>query len=96
MVKVTREQLRHMWYPTCGPRREGTDSVGQRNWENMYNRHLENLQAIYYRETYKVDILNFFIYSGMIAQWDSSLSVLPVARVQFPATAEYFKGFFPG
>ena len=32
----------------------------------------------------------------MIAQWDSSLSVLPVARVQFPATAEYFKGFFPG
>jgi len=29
----------------------------------------------------------------MIAQWDSSLSVLPVARVQFPATAEYFKGF---
>jgi len=34
--------------------------------------------------------------SVMIAQWDSSLSVLPVARVQFPATAEYFKGFFPG
>ena len=32
----------------------------------------------------------------MIAQWDSSLPVLPVARVQFPATAEYFKGFFPG
>ena len=32
----------------------------------------------------------------MIAQWDSSLSVLPVARVQFPAMAEYFKGFFPG
>ena len=32
----------------------------------------------------------------MIAQWDSSLSVLPVARVQFPATPEYFKGFFPG
>jgi len=32
----------------------------------------------------------------MIAQWDSSLSVLPVARVQFPGTAEYFKGFFPG
>ena len=32
----------------------------------------------------------------MIAQWDSSLSVLPVARVRFPATAEYFKGFFPG
>ena len=32
----------------------------------------------------------------MIAQWDSSLSVLPVARVQFPATVEYFKGFFPG
>jgi len=31
----------------------------------------------------------------MIAQWDSSLSVLPVARVRFPATAEYFKGFFP-
>ena len=31
-----------------------------------------------------------------MAQWDSSLSVLPVARVQFPATAEYFKGFFPG
>ena len=34
--------------------------------------------------------------SVMIAQWDSSLSVLPMARVQFPATAEYFKGFFPG
>jgi len=32
--------------------------------------------------------------SVMIAQWNSSLSVLPVARVQFPATAEYFKGFF--
>jgi len=32
----------------------------------------------------------------MIAQWESSLSVLPVARVRFPATAEYFKGFFPG
>ena len=32
----------------------------------------------------------------MIAQWNSSLSVLPVARVRFPATAEYFKGFFPG
>jgi len=29
----------------------------------------------------------------MLDQWDSSLSVLPVARVQFPATAEYFKGF---
>ena len=34
--------------------------------------------------------------SVMIAQWDSSLSVLPMARVQFPATAEYFKRFFPG
>ena len=33
--------------------------------------------------------------SVMIAQWDSSLSVLPVARVQFPATAEYFQGIFP-
>jgi len=33
---------------------------------------------------------------AMIAQWNSSLSVLPVARVRFPATAEYFKGFFPG
>jgi len=32
----------------------------------------------------------------MIAQWDSSLSVFPVTRVQFPATAEYFKGFSPG
>ena len=31
----------------------------------------------------------------MIAQWGSSLSVLPVARAQFPAMAEYFKGFFP-
>jgi len=30
----------------------------------------------------------------MIAQWDSSLSVLPVARIQFPTTAEHFKGFF--
>jgi len=34
--------------------------------------------------------------SVMIAQWDSSLSVLPMARVRFPATVEYFKGFFPG
>jgi len=32
----------------------------------------------------------------MIARWDSSLSLLPVAGVQFPATAEYFKGVFPG
>ena len=32
----------------------------------------------------------------MIAQCNNSLSVLPVARVQFPATAEYFKGFFRG
>jgi len=31
----------------------------------------------------------------MIAQWDSSLSVPPVARVQFPTMAEYFKGFLP-
>jgi len=30
----------------------------------------------------------------MIAQWDSSLLALPVARVQFPAMAEYFKRFF--
>ena len=29
--------------------------------------------------------------SDTIAQWDSSLSVLPVAWVQFPAMAEYFK-----
>jgi len=26
----------------------------------------------------------------MIAQWDSSQFVLPVARIQFPAMAEYF------
>jgi len=32
----------------------------------------------------------------MIVQWDSSLSVLPVARFRFPATAEYFEGFFSG
>jgi len=35
------------------------------------------------------------IQSIMIGQWDSSLSILPVARVQFPATAEYFQGIFP-
>ena len=32
-------------------------------------------------------------------QWENkgiALSVLPVAWVQFPAMAEYFKGFFPG
>jgi len=29
----------------------------------------------------------------MIAQWNSSLSVLAVARVQFPAMVEYFKAF---
>ena len=42
-------------------------------------------------------LVTFFDYmnkSVMIAQWNSSLSVLPVARVQFPATAEYFKGLF--
>ena len=32
----------------------------------------------------------------MKAQWDSSLSALSATWVQFPATAEYFKGFFPG
>jgi len=32
----------------------------------------------------------------MIAQWDTSLSVLLVVWVQFPTTAEYFKGYFPG
>ena len=31
--------------------------------------------------------------SVMITQWNRSLSVLLVAWVQFPATAEYFKGF---
>jgi len=49
-------------------------------------------------------VLNKFINlvyskSFMIAQWENegiSLSVLPVARVQFPAMAEYFKGFFLG
>ena len=41
-------------------------------------------------------IYYYFIISVMIAQRDRSLSVLPVARVQFLATAEYFKGFFPG
>jgi len=30
----------------------------------------------------------------MRGQWDSSLSVLPVARVQFPTMAEYFKGLY--
>jgi len=30
----------------------------------------------------------------MIAQWDSSLSVLPVVRVQFPIMAENFKELF--
>jgi len=39
--------------------------------------------------------LHLYMYT-MIAPWNSSPSVLPVARVQFPATAEYFKGFFPG
>jgi len=35
----------------------------------------------------------------MIAQWENEcipLSVLPVARVQLPAVAEYFKWLFPG
>jgi len=35
----------------------------------------------------------------MIAQWENecnSLSVLPMALVQFPAAAEYFKGSFSG
>jgi len=30
----------------------------------------------------------------MIAQWDSSLSVLPVARVQFPAMCGVSQGIF--
>jgi len=41
-------------------------------------------------------IIWYQVWSVMIAQWNSSLSVLPVGRAQFPATAEYFKGFFPG
>ena len=32
----------------------------------------------------------------MTAQWDSQLSVLPVAWVQFPTMVEYLEGFFPG
>ena len=32
----------------------------------------------------------------MIGQWDSSLSVFPVARVQSSMIVEYFKGLFPG
>jgi len=47
----------------------------------------------------KNQVLAFILISVlrvMIAQWDSSLSVLPVTRVQFPTTAEYLKGFFPG
>jgi len=38
-------------------------------------------------------------HDSVIAQWENkgiSLSILPVARVQFPATAEYFKGYFRG
>jgi len=37
--------------------------------------------------------------SVAIAQWENkciSLSVLPMARIQFPTVAEYFKGSFPG
>jgi len=41
-------------------------------------------------------ILGSYTSSVMIAQWDSSRSVLPVARVQFPTMAKSFKGFFPG
>jgi len=44
-------------------------------------------------------IIQMYEMSAMIAQWDNyciSLSVLPEARVHFPAVAEYFKGFFPG
>jgi len=39
------------------------------------------------------------VMSVMIAQWKNecvSLSVLPVAWVQFPTMVGYFKGFFPG
>ena len=41
-------------------------------------------------------LLNFLDNKDMIARWDSSLSVLPVARVQFPVTAKHFKRFFSG
>jgi len=43
-------------------------------------------------ESWLLAISSFHVLPAMIAQWDSSLSVLSVARVQFPATAEYFKG----
>ena len=43
-----------------------------------------------------VDFLMSRNKSIMIARWDSSLSVLPVGRAQFPTTAEYSNGFFPG
>ena len=56
--------------------------------------HSVKYQYIYDKNRYKYTY--FITKSVMIAQWNSSLSVLPVARVRFPATAEYFKGFFPG
>jgi len=43
--------------------------------------------------TYKFWLISLI---EILVSHDSSLSVLPVARVQFPTTAEYFKGFFPG
>jgi len=61
-------------------------------WRNMtwtdLSAHMNNV-------IFNIMLYFFIIKSVMIAQWHSSLSVLPVARVQFPATAEYFKGFSP-
>ena len=52
----------------------------------MYYMHV--MDIIYYYLMYD----NIFV----IAQWNSSLSVFPMARVQFPAMAVYSKRFFPG
>jgi len=42
-----------------------------------------------------INVMKICISNDQVSH-DSSLSVLPVAWVQFPATAEYSKGFFPG
>jgi len=44
-------------------------------------------------------VLKLDIKSVLVAQWENeciSLSVLPMARVQHPGLAKYFKGFVPG
>ena len=62
------------------------------SWKSDHYRNIWCRKPVIY-EVWTVLVLES---SVMLVQWNSSLSVLPLARVQFPAAAECFKGFFPG